>query len=256
MEVIEVSNVWKHFRIPHERRPTVLQHFADIVSGGKRYKYEEFWALREINLELRHGDSLGIIGPNGSGKSTLLKLIARVMKPDKGRIETTGSIAPILELGLGFHGELTVRENTVVYGVIMGLPLSEVRKRTQSIIDFAGLTRFRDARLKNLSSGMQVRLAFSIAIQADADIYLVDEALSVGDMEFQQRCVEKFREFKKEKKSIVLVSHSMELIKSFCERSLYLLNGDARTFGPSGETVGQYVRDMETYIVGNEARKV
>jgi lipopolysaccharide transport system ATP-binding protein len=256
MNVIEVSDVWKRFRIPHERNQSPLQHLADIVSGGKRYKYEEFWALKQINLELGHGNSLGIVGPNGSGKSTLLKLIARVMKPDKGKVVTVGSIAPILELGIGFHGDLTVKENAIVYGVILGLRLSEVKRRTQSIVDFAGLTRFRDARLKNLSSGMLVRLAFSIAIQTDANIYLVDEALSVGDMEFQERCLEKFREFKKEKKSIVLVSHNMEVINSFCERSLYILNGEARAFGPSEETTNRYVQDMKTYMVGNEPRKV
>jgi lipopolysaccharide transport system ATP-binding protein len=211
----------------------------------KRYSYEEFWALKDINFRMEHGESLGLIGPNGSGKSTLLKLIARVMKPDKGTITSSGSMATVLELGIGFHGDLTVKENTQVYGVIMGLPRSEIKKRTDPILDFAGLTRFRDAKLKNLSSGMQVRLAFSIAIQTEADIFLVDEALAVGDMEFQQKCLERFREFKKEEKSIVLVSHSMDLIKSFCEKTLYLLKGEARAFGPSEEATRQYLDDMK-----------
>lgn len=245
MGVIDVKDVWKRFRIPHERRPNILWHLADIVSGGKRYNYEELWALKQINLEVKRGDSLGIIGPNGSGKSTLLKLLAHVMKPNKGTIETNGSIAPILELGIGFHGDLTVKENAVIYGVILGLSLSEVKKRTQSILDFAGLTRFQDARLKHLSSGMQVRLGFSIAIQTEADIYLVDEALSVGDMEFQQRCLEKFREFKKEKKSIVLVSQNIATVKSFSEKTLYLLNGETRGFGPSEEVTNRYLEDLK-----------
>lgn len=250
MATMEVSDVWKRFRIPHERRSTVLEHMAGFLSilEGKRYDYEEFWALRQISFRLEHGESLGIIGPNGSGKSTLLKLIARIMTPDKGRIETTGHIAPVLELGIGFHPELTVRENSMIYGVIMGVPRSEMKKRTPSILDFAGLTRFQDARLKMLSSGMAVRLAFSIAIQTEADIFLIDEALSVGDMEFQEKCLNRFREFKKEKKSIVLVSHNMEQVKSFCEKTLYLANGETRFLGRSEEATRQYATDVSRPI--------
>jgi lipopolysaccharide transport system ATP-binding protein len=247
MPVIEVDDVWKRFRIPHERRATVLDHIAGALSvlEGKRYRYEEFWALREVNFKLEHGESLGLIGPNGSGKSTLLKLIARVMKPEKGRITTNGTLAPVLELGIGFHGDLTVKENALVYGVIMGLRRSEMKKRTAAILDFAGLTNFQDARLKHLSSGMQVRLAFSIAIQTEADIFLIDEALAVGDMEFREKCLDKFREFKKKKKSIILVSHSMDLVTSFCERTLYLLNGETRAFGSSEEATNRYLEDMK-----------
>jgi lipopolysaccharide transport system ATP-binding protein len=251
MSIMEVENVWKRFRIPHERRVTILDHIGGALSvlEGKRYSYEEFWALKEISLKLDRGESLGVVGPNGSGKSTLLKLIARVMKPDKGEIRTNGSLAPVLELGIGFHSDLTVKENTLVYGVIMGLRRSEMRKRTDVVLDFAGLTKFQDAKLKHLSSGMQVRLAFSIAIQTEADIFLVDEALAVGDIEFQQKCLEKFREFKKQEKSIVLVSHDMELIKGFCEKSLYLLNGENRAFGASEESINRYLEDMNTQSV-------
>ena len=248
MSIVDVEDLWKRFRIPHEKRVTVLDHIAGVLSilEGKRYHYEEFWALKQINFKIEHGESLGVIGPNGSGKSTLLKLIARVMKPDKGTIITNGSIASVLELGIGFHGDLTVKENALVYGVIMGLRRSEMKERTHSILDFAGLTRFQDAKLKNLSSGMQVRLAFSIAIQTEAEIFLVDEALAVGDMEFQQKCLDKFQEFKKEKKSIILVSHSMDLVKSFCEKTLYILNGETRAFGPSEQTTNRYLDDMKT----------
>jgi lipopolysaccharide transport system ATP-binding protein len=248
MSVVHVEDVWKRFKIPHERRTTVVDYVASALSvlEGKRYSYEELWALKEVNFKLERGESMGIIGPNGSGKSTLLKLTARIMRPDKGAITTDGSMATVLELGVGFHGDLTVKENTRVYGVIMGFPRSEMRKRTGSILDFAGLTRFQDAKLKNLSSGMQVRLAFSIAIQTEADIFLVDEALAVGDMEFQQKCLDKFREFKKEKKSIVLVSHSMDLIRGFCEKTLYLQGGEARAFGPSEEAINRYVEDAKS----------
>jgi len=251
MSVVSVEDVWKRFRIPHERRATILDHIAGALSllEGKRFTFEEFWALKAVNFKVERSESLGIVGPNGSGKSTLLKLIARVMKADRGTIKTDGSIAPVLELGMGFHGDLTVKENALIYGVIMGLRRSEIKKRTDSVLDFAGLTRFQDAKLKNLSSGMQVRLAFSIAIQTEADIFLVDEALAVGDMEFQQKCLERFREFKKEKKSIVLVSHSMDLVKGFCEKTLYLLNGESRAFGPSEDATNRYLEDMKSSAV-------
>jgi lipopolysaccharide transport system ATP-binding protein len=246
MSVVAVQDVWKQFRIPHQKRATLLDHIAGMLSlvQGKRYSYEEFWALKQIDFTLGEGESMGVIGPNGSGKSTLLKLIARVMRPDRGMISTDGSIAPVLELGIGFHGDLTVKENVLVYGVIMGLRRSEMKKRTDAILDFAGLNRFQDAKLKNLSSGMQVRLAFSIAIQTEADIFLVDEALAVGDMEFRQKCLDRFREFKKEKKSIVLVSHNMDQVRDFCEKTLYLREGEVRAFGPSEEAINRYLEDM------------
>lgn len=244
--VMNVQDIWKRFKIPHERRATVLDSIAGALSilEGKRYSYEEFWALKQVSFRLEHGESLGIVGPNGSGKSTLLKLIARVMTPDKGMIETNGSTAAVLELGIGFHGDLTVKENALVYGVIMGLPRSEMKKRTDSILDFAGLTRFQDAKLKNLSSGMQVRLAFSIAIETEADVFLVDEALAVGDTEFQNKCLDKFHTFKRMSKSIVLVSHDMDLVRAFCEKALYLTNGEVRAFGPSEEVTNRYTQDV------------
>jgi lipopolysaccharide transport system ATP-binding protein len=248
VSVIEVDSVWKDFRIPHERRTTIVEHLAGILSilEGSRYSYEEFWALKNVSFHLEHGESLGVVGPNGSGKSTLLKIMARVMKPRKGSVKITGLLAPVLELGIGFHGDLTVKENAVVYGVIMGLRRSEMRKRIGGILDFAGLAKFQDAKLKHLSSGMQVRLAFAIAIQTEADIFLVDEALAVGDIEFKEKCLEKFREFKNQEKSIVLVSHDLELVSNFCEKSLYLLNGETRFFGSSEESIKRYLEDMRT----------
>lgn len=250
MSLMNAQDVWKQFRIPHERRGAVVTRLNNLLSifSERRYSYEEFWALKQVSFRLEHGESLGIIGPNGSGKSTLLKLLARVMKPDRGEIETMGSVVPILELGIGFQPDLTVKENATIYGIIMGLRRSEIRKRINSILDFADLTRFQDAKLKNLSSGMQVRLGFSIAIQTEADVFLIDEALSVGDMEFQQKCLDRFREFKKAGKSIVLVSHGMELINDFCEKTLYLRNGAAEAFGPSHEATDRYVADMRAIV--------
>jgi lipopolysaccharide transport system ATP-binding protein len=248
LSVVHAVELWKQFRIPHERLASIFEHIASVLAilEGKRYAYEEFWALKDVSFRINRGESLGIIGPNGSGKSTLLKLMAQIMKPDKGRIETNGRVAPLLELGIGFASDLTVKENALVYGVIMGIRRFEMKKRTNAILDFAGLTRFQDAKLKNLSSGMQVRLAFSIALQTDAEIFLVDEALAVGDMEFQQKCLAKFREFKRQGKSIVLVSHNMDLVNAFCEKALYLQGGETRAFGPSEEITSRYIEDMKT----------
>jgi lipopolysaccharide transport system ATP-binding protein len=250
MPVIEVVDLWKRFRIPHERRNSVLEQMAGALSvlEGKRFTYEEFWALKDVNFQVEHGESLGIIGPNGSGKSTLLKLMARIMKPDKGITRAYGKVVPILELGIGFQGDLTVKENALVYGVLMGIPRSQIKRRIEPILDFAELARFQDAKLKNLSSGMQVRLAFSIAIQTEADIFLLDEALSVGDMEFQKKCLDRFHEFRKAGKSIVLVSHNMVLVTAFCEKTLYLLNGETRSFGPSAEVTSLYTEDVKRTV--------
>ena len=244
--IITVENVWKEFTIPHEKRSTVLDHMASTLSvlEGKRFTYEKFWALKDISFSVDEGESLGIIGPNGSGKSTLLKIIAKIMRADRGRVTTSGLTVPILELGIGFHGDLTVKENIEIYGTIMGIPRAEIRKQSESILDFAELHKFEDSRLKRLSSGMQVRLAFAIAVRTDARVYLVDEALAVGDIKFQQKCLETFQEFRKQGKSIILVSHSPDLVKDFCEKTLYLRHGEARAFGPSEESVTQYVQDI------------
>jgi len=241
--VLEIRDVWKGFRIPHERRTTILDHLAGAASvlGGARYKYEEFWALKELNLTLDQNQSLGIIGTNGSGKSTLLKLIANILKPDRGELLKSGNFVPVLELGIGFHRDLTVKENTIVYGVLMGIPRSEMRKRISPILDFSGLARFEDAPLKNLSSGMQVRLAFSIAVETNGDVFLIDEALAVGDEAFKAKCLDRFREFKKQNKSIVLVSHDMQLVNTFCERALYLKSGETMAYGSSNEITRQYL---------------
>ena len=246
--IVLVKDVWKRFRIPHEKRSTILDHVASVLSvfEGRRYAYEEFWALKQVSFELAEGESLGIIGRNGSGKSTLLKVIAGVMTPDVGRIRTNGTIAPVLELGIGFHGDLTVKENALIYGVIMGLRRSEMKKRTEVILDFAGLTRFQDAKLKTLSSGMRVRLAFSIAVETEANIFLVDEALSVGDAEFQQKCLAKFREFKEERKTILLVSHNMKLVREFCEKTMYLQNGEVRAYADSMTATAQYLDERKS----------
>ena len=199
--IIQIEDLWKKFRIPHEKRNTIFENVAATLQlwGDRRLTYEEFWALKKINFSVNYGESIGIIGANGSGKSTLLKIIANIFRPDKGKVNVSGRIAPILQLGVGFHPELTVQENILIYASIMGLKNKEIRKRINSILQFSNLERFKDANLKNLSSGMQMRLGFSTAIETDPDIFLIDEALVVGDMEFQQKCIDKFKQFKEKR---------------------------------------------------------
>jgi len=253
LNVIQVEDVWKKFKIPHERKATVLDAIASTLAlfGGRRSTFEEFWALRNVTFNVLKGRSVGIIGENGSGKTTLLRLIANVMKPDQGTISVNGRIAPMLELGLGFHPELTVKENVVVFGAIMGLKRDRLKKQIESIIEFAELRRFEDAPLKTLSSGMQMRLAFSVAVETDADIILVDEALAVGDMEFRKRCLTKFKEFKDEGRTIVLVSHDMGLITEFCEDAVFLSQGEIIAKGSASEVVQQYIRQVESQASSN-----
>jgi lipopolysaccharide transport system ATP-binding protein len=245
--IVEVEDVWKRFKIPHEKRTTILENIAGVLQilGGKTLTYEEFWALKAVNFSISHGESIGVIGENGSGKSTLLRVIANILRPDKGKVTVDGKIAPILALGVGFHPELSVKENIVVYGSIMGLRSAHMKERIDSVLQFANLERFQDARLKNLSSGMQVRLGFSVAVETNPDIFLVDEALAVGDMDFQKKCIAKFQEFKKEGKTIILVSHAMSLVKEFCEKTLLLSRGEMISFGETEKVVNEYLKRVQ-----------
>jgi len=245
-ELITMIDLWKKFKIPHEKRTTILENISGLLQifEGKRFTYEEFWALKNINFSLTEGESLGIIGENGSGKTTLLKVIANILRPDKGKVIVRGRIAPILELGIGFHPDLTARENISVYGSIMGLKGNEVKERMDSILAFAGLEKFRDAKLKSFSSGMQMRLAFSVAAETNPDIYLIDEALAVGDVEFYRKCIDKFEQIKEEKKTILLVSHDMKLMENFCDRTMFLSRGEIMFLGDTGEAIERYVEHM------------
>lgn len=190
---------------------------------GNRYTYEEFWAIKNVSFEVGKGESLGIIGENGSGKSTLLKIIAGVYRPDTGCVKVHGKIAPFLELGVGFQPELTAEENVRLYGAVMGMNRKEINDKFEEIFEFAELERFRNAKLKNFSSGMYARLAFSTAISTEPDVLLIDEVLVVGDSNFQKKCFNKINEFKNDKKTIVFVSHDTESVKKVCN-SVILLN--------------------------------
>jgi lipopolysaccharide transport system ATP-binding protein len=223
--MIALEGVTKIFRLPHDRKTTLRQRFVSLL---QRQTYEELYALRDINLKVNDGEFLGIIGKNGAGKSTLLKLIAKVLEPTSGKVSVNGNIAPFLELGVGFQWELTVKDNIFFYGALLGMSRREIEQKYDWIIDFSGLERFIDAKLKNLSSGMQVRLGFSITVGCDYPILLVDEVLAVGDIDFQQKCYNCFESFKKDGRTIVFVSHDLSAVERFCDRVVLLENGEIK----------------------------
>jgi len=238
---IVVKNLSKRFRIPHERRLTVYENIVGLLRGGS-YTYEEFQVLNDLSFSIKKGETFGIIGPNGSGKSTLLKVLAGVLYPDSGRVAMNGKVAPFLELGVGFQPELTAKENIFLYGAIMGLTRNQLNGKYEKILDFAELKRFENMKLKNFSSGMYVRLAFSTAIQTNPDIMLVDEVLSVGDEDFQKKCSQKIEEIRKAGKTILLVSHSLDTVKSICERCMLLKGGKIESIGKTERVVKDYLR--------------
>ncbi|MDO8592007.1 MAG: ABC transporter ATP-binding protein [bacterium] len=217
--VIKAEGLYKDFRLPHEKASTVKNLFTGLLNRRKR-SYEAQHALIDISFEVKKGEFFGIVGRNGSGKSTLLKVLAGIYQPNKGKVETSGRIVPFIELGLGFNGELSGRENVYLNGAMLGFARKEMDAMYKDIVQFAELERFMDQKLKNYSSGMQVRLAFSTAIRAEADILLVDEVLAVGDADFQRKCFEYFKTLKKEKKTVVFVSHDMSAIREFCDRAV------------------------------------
>ena len=246
MNMIEVEHLCKEYHIPHEKRNTAFEALVGLLDTKKGY--EEFTALKDITFSVDKGKWLGVIGPNGSGKSTLLKIIANTLRPTKGRVTVNGRITSFLELGVGFQQDLTAIENIRVYGAIMGFSDDAIEERVDEILDFAGLKQFADTKLKNFSSGMIVRLAFSTAIQTEPEILLLDEVLAVGDMEFQQKCFGIFERYRQEDKTVVFVTHDMNSVKRFCDRALLLHQGEQVAFGDTGEVIDEYV-----YGVGPEA---
>jgi len=235
--MIALEGVNKIFRLPHDRRTTLRQRF---VSLPQRQTYEELYALRNVNLKVDEGEFLGIIGKNGSGKSTLLKLIAKVLEPTSGRVSVTGNVAPFLELGVGFQGDLTVKDNIFLYGALLGLSRREIEQKYGWIIEFSELERFVDAKLKNLSSGMQVRLGFSITISIESPILLVDEVLAVGDIDFQRKCYDCFQSFKNNGRTILFVSHDLNAVEKFCDRVVLLKSGKIENEGSGNYAINAY----------------
>ena len=235
--MITIEQVNKVFRLPHERKTTLRQRFVSVF---QKSTYERFYALRDINLKVKQGEFVGIIGKNGSGKSTLLKIMARVLEPTSGRISINANVAPFLELGVGFQSDSTVKDNIFLYGALLGMGRKEISDKYDWIINFSGLERFVDTKLKNLSSGMQVRLGFSITVIVESPILLVDEVLAVGDIDFQQKCYDSFNSFKKNGRTIVFVSHDLGAVEKFCDRAILLKEGSISAEGHPKDVLTAY----------------
>lgn len=217
---VVVKDLYKSFNLPHEQHSGVKQALLGLFNGKKGYEIQK--VLNDISFEIKQGEFFGIVGRNGSGKSTLLKLLAGIYAPDRGLIQVNGSLTPFIELGVGFNPELTGRENVFLNGALLGFSRQDMDAMYDEIVEFAELENFMDQRLKNYSSGMQVRLAFSIAIRANSDILILDEVLAVGDEAFQKKCTEYFLKIKKQKQTVVLVTHDMTNVERFCDRVLVL----------------------------------
>jgi lipopolysaccharide transport system ATP-binding protein len=237
---IRVLNITQRFRLIQERRDTLRELFAKFFK--KRAAYHDFEAVKNVSFEVPEGQTVGLIGKNGSGKSTLLKVIAGVYRPTSGRVEVNGSLAPLIELGSGFHHELTGRENILLNGLLMGYSKKEMMAREQAIIDFADIGEFIDSPVKQYSSGMYVRLAFAVATEINPDILLMDEILAVGDSGFQQKCFERIENFKRSGKTIILVSHALNQIQQHCDRAILLEHGSIVADGTADDVVAFYAQ--------------
>jgi ABC-2 type transport system ATP-binding protein len=236
---IQVEDLHKAFRIPTHKVDSLKER---AVRPFAARDYRELRALNGISFEVRRGEFFGIVGRNGSGKSTLLKLLASIYRADSGTIRMAGRLAPFIELGVGFNQELSARENVVLNGVMMGLTPQEARSKLDSVIAFAELEEFADLKLKNYSSGMLVRLAFSLMLEVDADVLLIDEVLAVGDAAFQQKCTDAFRDMKAAGKTIVLVTHEMTTVEQFCDRAMLIADGDIERIGEPAEVGHRYLQ--------------
>jgi ABC-2 type transport system ATP-binding protein len=250
-EVIRVDDVSKQFRIAQGGARTLKESIVNF----RRTTYEEFWALRDVSCVIPDGETVGLIGPNGSGKTTLLKCIAGILNPTSGSVTVRGRIASLLELGAGFHPDLTGRENVYLNASILGLSRRDVDRVFDDIVDFAGpqIARHIDNQVKFYSSGMYVRLGFAVAINVDPQILLVDEVLAVGDERFQQKCLDKVREFQREGRTILFVSHSLEMVRQLCSSALFLHNGVLRYEGTPGDAIRAFRREVFGEIDESEA---
>lgn len=238
--VISVKHVSKTFKLPHERTSSIKNAFVHFYKRHRTYELQR--TLTDISIDIKKGEFFGIVGRNGSGKSTLLKLLAGIYAPSRGEIHVKGKLTPFIELGVGFNPELTGRENVYLNGALLGFNHTEVNKMYKDIVDFAELEKFMDQKLKNYSSGMQVRLAFSIAIRAQSDILLLDEVLAVGDAAFQKKCFDYFRKLKKNKQTVVFISHDMSAVKEYCDRAILIDNGKIVAEGSPEIVAGKYTR--------------
>jgi ABC-type polysaccharide/polyol phosphate transport system ATPase subunit len=236
---LAVNDLWKSYRLYHERN----QYLKAAILKMRRSRYEEFWALKGINFQVPTGSTFGVIGSNGSGKSTLLKTMAGILQPEKGSVEIQGRVSALLELGAGFHPELSGQENVYLNGAILGLSKKQITERFDDIVEFAGIAEFIDTPVKNYSSGMFVRLGFAVAAHVEPDVLLIDEVLSVGDESFQRRCAEKIDEFRRDGRTIVFVSHGLGQVEQLCQDVAWIEKGELRMLGPAADVISAYQGD-------------
>jgi lipopolysaccharide transport system ATP-binding protein len=250
--VVVFDRVWKKFR-RGERHDSLRDLIPSLVKRaftrprGDELKEQEFWALEEVAFEVRPGEALGIIGPNGAGKSTTLKLLTKILKPSQGRCSIRGRAGALIEVAAGFHPDLTGRENVFLQGAILGMTRADVLRKFDAIVDFAGVGEFIDTPIKRYSSGMNARLGFAIAVNLDPDALIIDEVLSVGDMAFQERCVQHMRDFKKRGVAIVFVSHNLQAVADLCEQSVHL-NHSVKCAGPTPVVLDSYIRSRSAAV--------
>ncbi len=238
---VVADHVSKKFRLFKEKNNSLKA----TIMRGRRVVAEDFWAVKDVSFEVPKGEAFGLIGENGSGKSTMLKCLTRIYRPESGRIEINGKVSALLELGAGFHPELSGRENVFLNGAILGMSQKELRQRFDAIVDFAGIGKFIDEPVKNYSSGMYVRLGFSVAINVDPEVLLVDEVLAVGDEAFQRKCNEKFADLKADGKTIILVSHAMSSVQNMCDRVAWFEHGELKEIGDTREVIEHYTGSVQ-----------
>ncbi|MGZ4081829.1 MAG: ABC transporter ATP-binding protein, partial [Bacteroidia bacterium] len=234
--VIKVENIGKKYVLRHEqaeRYKTFAGVLTNIMKVSEKSTSEEFWALNDVSFDVQQGDRVGIIGRNGAGKSTLLKVLSRIVTPTKGRIEINGRVSSLLEVGTGFHPELSGRENIYLNGSILGMNTKEIDRKFDEIVAFAEVEKFLDTPVKRYSSGMYVRLAFAVAAHLEPEILIIDEVLAVGDSKFQKKCIGKMEEVSESGKTLLFVSHNMGIVKQLCNKGVYLKNGTVAMVGPS-----------------------
>ena len=236
--MIEVRNISKVFRIPHAKKKTLFHNLVSVAT--RRFDYEEFYALSDVSFRVRQGEFIGIIGSNGSGKSTLLKILSKIYQPTLGEVIVRENLFPLLELGVGFQSDFSVRDNIFLYGALLGFSRAVMSKKLDEILAFAELERFADAKLEKLSTGMQMRLGFSIAIQSVAPIMLVDEVLAVGDFSFIEKCFKVFTDFKRQGVTVLFVSHDLGSVRNICDRVIVLSNGKIINQGDAESMINFY----------------
>jgi ABC-type polysaccharide/polyol phosphate transport system ATPase subunit len=246
---VQLENVSVRYWVPHERIDTFKEYVIRVLQ--RRVDHSELWALTDIDLQVRRGEAFGIIGPNGAGKSTLLKLIAGVLRPTLGRVWVRGQVAPLLDIGGGFHPELTGRENVYLNATLLGHARRDISARFEQIVDFAELWDFIDAPLRTYSTGMAARLGFAVAVAWEPDVLLVDEVLAVGDQSFQQKCLSRMDEFRQQMKTIVFVSHSLLAVQTLCDRACLLSHGRVVELGDVGGVLTAYEALLERQLHGD-----